>query len=368
MVVPVPVVLAEEQVHVGDSKIMERLDAFSAPRLVEYFDPDPCQPMPRPMAAPTAGSMQLDANRALELRDEALGVTVESQFTMGEYDIVILSARESDGLETWLRRHDYRIPQGASQLLQPYIRQGMKFFVAKVNLEAFDRSGFQALRPLQMAYESPRFMLPIRLGMINAQSAQDLIIYLMSPRGQAELTNYRMVNIPSNAEIPVFVKTEFNDFYKAMFQTTYEQEGRNVAFLEYAWNMSNCDPCAADPLTPAELRQTGVFWLTPNSRANVFITRLHVRYTCDKFPEDLMFQETSNRQLFQGRYILRHPFNGDADCPAGEVYKRVLPGRFETEAQTLARLTGWNIDEIRKKLSDGAVSQAESWWRTIWPR
>ena len=81
-----------------------------------------------------------------------------------------------------------------------------------------------------------------------------------------------------------------------------------------------------------------------------------------------MFQETSNRQLFQGRYILRHPFNGDADCPAGEVYKRVLPGRFETEAQTLARLTGWNIDEIRKKLSDGAVSQAESWWRTIWPR
>ena len=368
MVVPVPVVLAEEQVHVGDSKIMERLDAFSAPRLVEYFDPDPCQPMPRPMAAPTAGSMQLDANRALELRDEALGVTVESQFTMGEYDIVILSARESDGLETWLRRHDYRIPQGASQLLQPYIRQGMKFFVAKVNLEAFDRSGFQALRPLQMAYESPRFMLPIRLGMINAQSAQDLIIYLMSPRGQAELTNYRMVNIPSNAEIPVFVKTEFNDFYKAMFQTTYEQEGRNVAFLEYAWNMSNCDPCAADPLTPAELRQTGVFWLTPNSRANVFITRLHVRYTCDKFPEDLMFQETSNRQLFQGRHILRHPFNGDADCPAGEVYKRVLPGRFETEAQTLARLTGWNIDEIRKKLSDGAVSQAESWWRTIWPR
>ena len=42
MVVPVPVVLTEGQVHIGESKILERLDGFSAPRLVEYFDPDPC--------------------------------------------------------------------------------------------------------------------------------------------------------------------------------------------------------------------------------------------------------------------------------------------------------------------------------------
>ncbi|MDJ0703244.1 MAG: DUF2330 domain-containing protein [Leptolyngbyaceae cyanobacterium MO_188.B28] len=368
MVVPVPVVLQEEQVHVGDPKIMERLDSFSAPRLVEYFDADPCQPPPMPTSFPAGGVLRQSANEASARRDAALGVTVESQFTVGEYDIVILSARESDGLETWLRQNNYRIPRGASQLLQPYIRQGMKFFVAKVNLEAFDRSGFQSLRPLQMAYESPRFMLPIRLGMINAKSEQDLIVYLMSPQGQTELTNYRMVNIPSNEEIPVFVKNEFSDFYKDMFQTAYEKEGRNIAFLEYAWNMGGCDPCSADPLNPDELRKSGVFWLPPNGRGNVFITRLHVRYTRDKFPEDLIFQETSNRQFFQGRYILRHPFEGEADCPAGREYKRALPSRFEAEAQTLARLTGWDIDDIRKKLPEVEESEPEPWWRTIWPR
>jgi hypothetical protein len=42
LVVPVPVVLQQDQVNIGEPKIMERLDAFSAPRLVEYFDPDPC--------------------------------------------------------------------------------------------------------------------------------------------------------------------------------------------------------------------------------------------------------------------------------------------------------------------------------------
>ncbi|MGP1371697.1 MAG: DUF2330 domain-containing protein [Almyronema sp.] len=372
MVIPVPTVLQEDQVHVGNPAILERLDAFSAPRLVEYFDPDPCQP-PLVYAPLPTGALQR-ADLAAELaEDEALGVTVESRFSVGEYNIVILSARESEGLETWLRQNDYRLPAGASELLRPYIRQGLKFFVARVNLAEFDRGGFQSLRPLQIAYESPRFMLPIRLGMVNAQAAQDLVVYLITPDGQAELTNYRTVNVPSDAEIPVFVKEDFSDFYKAMFQTAYEREGRNVAFLEYAWNMAGCDPCAADPLTPDELRQAGVFWLNqagdrfrPAPSSNAFVTRLHVRYTRDKFPEDLVFQSTANQQFFQGRYILRHPYTGEIDCPAGEDYQRSLSERFEQEAQTLARLTGWDISEIRAKLPTPAIVTPEPWWRRLW--
>jgi hypothetical protein len=362
VVVPVPVVLKREQVNVGDPTIIERLDAFSAPRLVEYFDPNPCAP-PYPSQRVSGGTR---GSAPEESSARALGVTIEEQFSVGEYDILLLSARESDGLETWLRHNDYQIPRGASRLLRPYIRQNMKFFVAKVNLEEFEESGYQMLRPLQMAYESPRFMLPIRLGMMNATTEQDLIAYILSPKGQAELTNYRTVKIPSNTEIPVFVKNEFSDFYKATFQTAYEQEGKNVAFLEYAWDMGSCDPCSAQPLTPEELRQAGVFWVTPFARTNnVFITRLHVRYTRDNFPEDLMFQETANRQLFQGRYILRHPYTEEMDCPAGEEYKQFLNERLEKEAQTLAKLTGWDIQEIREKANITA-SEPTPWWQNLW--
>jgi hypothetical protein len=35
--------------------------------------------------------------------------------------IVILSAEQSDGLETWLLQNGYRIPRGASRALAPYI-------------------------------------------------------------------------------------------------------------------------------------------------------------------------------------------------------------------------------------------------------
>ncbi|MCC5639040.1 DUF2330 domain-containing protein [Nostoc sp. CHAB 5844] len=382
MVVPVPTVLKKEQVRIAQPKIIERLDAFSAPRLVEYFDSNPCdlndrvfeEAVPAPSARRVPGATRGPA-------DANLGVTVEARFNVGEYDIVILSAKESGGLETWLNRNGYKIPRGAKQLLKPYIRSGMKFFVAKVNLDKFEQSGYQFLRPLQISYQSPKFMLPIRLGMINANAAQDLIVYVLSPKGQAEITNYRTVKVPSDANIPVFVKNEFSDFYKSMFQTAYVKEDRKVAFLEYAWDMSSCDPCSAEPLNQEELKQAGVFWLDNNSddgvpvpsnfrrrpfpSSSVFITRLHIRYTRDKFPEDPIFQATSNRESFQGRYILQHPFTGELNCQAGREYKRSLPKRFEQEAQTLAKLTNWNIQDIRKRMKLSVGNLTYSWWENL---
>jgi hypothetical protein len=88
-----------------------------------------------------------------------------------KYEIVILDARESSSLQKWLVQNGYKIPKSAEPLFQPYIRQQMKFFVVKVNEEKFKKSGCQFLRPLQIAYESSQFMLPIRLGMVNSDLA-----------------------------------------------------------------------------------------------------------------------------------------------------------------------------------------------------
>jgi hypothetical protein len=366
LVVPVPVVLQKEQVHVSDPKIIERLDAFSAPRLVEYFDSNPCdiyriRPLNEAVPAPTTQS----ADRQRRQDANALGVTIEQQFTVGEYDILILSAKESNGLETWLKQNGYKIPQGASQVLHPYIKDNMKFFVAKVNLKEFDKTGFNSLRPLMMAFESPKFMLPIRLGTINSQGEQDLIVYLLSPKGQIQLTNYRGVKVPSDVDIPEFVQQEFGGFYKAMFQKAYEREGKKVAFVEYAWNMNNCDPCSAEPLNQEELKGAGVFWLTPDRGANVFITRLHIRYNSKTFPQDLRFQETGDTESFQGRYVIRHPYKGEMNCDRAQEYLRSVKERQEKEAQTLANLTGWDINNIRSKINF-VKSESVPWWRKLW--
>ena len=257
IVVPVPAVLQKSQIHVGDKAVIDRLDAFSAPRLVEYFDADPCPPMyaaekdAMPMASMMPGVMRQEA------RAKSLGVTIEASYTVGEYDILILSAKESGGLETWLVESGYKLPKGASAALAPYIRQGLKFFVAKVNLAEQAKTGFTYLRPLQMAYESPRFMLPIRLGMLNAKGSQDLLVYALTKNGRVECANYRTVTVPTDVNIPPYVKDDFAHFYRDMFTTAARKEGA-VVFTVYFWDMGWCDPCAADPLTPEELRKAGV--------------------------------------------------------------------------------------------------------------
>ena len=62
------------------------------------------------------------------------------------------------------------------------------------------------------------------------------------------------------------------------------------------------------------------------------MTRLHVRYDAKSFPEDLAFVETKDRTNFQGRYVLHHPWQGEASCAAGAAYRAALPARFTQEA------------------------------------
>jgi len=384
LVVPVPTVLEREQIHVGNRRLLEHLDAYSAPRLVEYFDPDPCMVYPMAKAAMGAPAADMAMRSSAEKkREEALGVKVEAKYTVGEYDILILGAKQSEGLETWLRENGYRIPAKASAALQPYIRQDMKFFVAKVNLEAQKEIGVQHLRPLQIAYESKKFMLPIRLGMANASGPQDLIVYALTRRGRVESTNYRTAKIPADVNVPLFVKSDFGKFYQDAFARSVEKEDRRAVFTEYVWDMGWCDPCAAQPLSREELRQLGVFWLDGQGASdslgpafrrgpvggpvNVLLTRLHVRYDGPHFPEDLVFQETSDRTNFQGRYILQHPYKGPSECSAMDDYRERLRDRHSKEAETLASLTGWSMQEIRKKMGpDGDDGKRRPWYRRLW--
>ncbi len=455
LVVPTPTTLQKGQVRIADKLVFERLDAYSSPRLAEYRDQDPCQThfswgqerRPVAMASvmpPTAGAPSNG------LREQALGVTVEARYTLEEYDIVSLSATQSDGLETWLQENGYKIPKGASALLKPYINQGMKFFVAKVNLQEQAKTGYTTLRPLQFAFESEKFMLPLRLGMLNAppDKAQDLIVYVLTQQGRVESSNYRTVKLPANVNLPFFSKPKFQDFYKAMFDNQAAKEQHRVVFTEYFWDMAWCDPCAANPLSSKELRDAGVFWVDGNADAQfgamrtpagtaapaakmvmpppgggaqpVLLTRLHVRYTANTFPEDLMFSQTRDRQNWQARYIVQQPYEGTVaacsatvaqiDCAAqckprvsellnpgpffnpslelhrgkdgatlqGECvasctsakqeglqaakryYQQTLPARLQSEKQTLADLTGWGLAHIDAMPDAGKFNAPEA--------
>src|ERR1044071_10273296 len=88
MVVPVPVLLQEKDIRVVDRVLFDKLDTYSAPRLVEYWDENPCYTpiyndgyaksrRAAPKMAMSEGSVELQ-----EKKD--YGVTVEAKYTVGE--------------------------------------------------------------------------------------------------------------------------------------------------------------------------------------------------------------------------------------------------------------------------------------------
>jgi hypothetical protein len=356
MVVPVPVVLGEDDVRVLPAEIFSRVDKLAAPRLVEYWEQDPCyiepeydyayaEDMPVEMSAPPSPTR----------RDKDLGVTIEAQFEVGEYQVVILSAKQATGLDTWLRRENYNIPAGAEPLLRPYVQSGSKFFVAKVdaNKVRFDAQGMATLSPLRFHYDSKEFALPVRLGLINSGGAQDLLVHILARGVRYELANYDNVAIPTNLEVKDEVRERFGTFYASLFDHVLTHNPKAVV-TEYAWSAASCDPCPESPLNLGELVTLGADVLPSYEKAfrservpseyqwsipgEFVLTRLHARYDQSTLGEDLVFQaapaiaggrefleqdgqlergavpDPYNQNNFQARYIIRHEWQGPIEC------------------------------------------------------
>jgi hypothetical protein len=336
MVVPVPQVLQQENVNTLDAELFTKIDQLSAPRLVEYWERDPCDPWYGDMMedAATDGSGGGPPNSD--------GVEVEAEFEVGEYDIVILSANDASGLESWLTSNNYNIPTGASDSFTPYIDAGEYFFVAKVDPERVTFvDGKAVLSPLRFHYDSASFSLPVKLGLINSQGTQDIIVYILAQDQRYEVANATNVFIPTNIAVTEDVKENFGPFYTALFAETIGQVPGSVV-TEYSWNASSCDPCPGPSLDASDYATLGadVAGASENSR-NWVLTRLHARYDADGLGDDLVFQTadpvqggrqvyswndngergeleqgttTGNVNNFQGRYIIYHPWEGELDC------------------------------------------------------
>ena len=263
LVVPVPVVLREGDVKTLPKEVFAHVEAMGAPRLVEYWEQDPCPKEEDGLFGAVGQGFGTGTGYGVGggrggMRGRDLGVTVEAKFAVGEYQILILSAKDSTGLDTWLRQENYTIPAGAEPLLRPYVVSGMKFFVAKVDPSKvkFDATGHAALSPLRFHYDSEEFSLPIRLGLANSSGTQDLIVSIFAPYQRYEVANYKNLTIPTNIDVDDRVRKDFRAFYAQLFDTTLARTPGAV-ITEYAWQATSCDPCTGPTLQPEELATLG---------------------------------------------------------------------------------------------------------------
>jgi hypothetical protein len=341
MVVPVPVVVKKEQVKTLPRALFDKVDVLGAPRLVEYWEQDPCYVPPpmRYLEEDSAGATP-DAPDADGKREEhEYKVKIEAQFSVGEYDVVVLSAQESTGLERWLRDNHYAIPDGVEPLLRPYVEQGTKFFVAKVDpTKVTFQNGMATLSPLRFYYDAPELTLPIRLGLAASPGTQDLIVDILAPNNaRYEVANHPNITIPTNLVVTDAVREHFGEFYAALFDHALAQVP-NAVVTEYAWDSESCDPCPGPTLDGNDLATLGadVIGATYRDAAGGYtLTRLHARYGKD-IKDDLVFRavgpivggrgipnadgslsmavDQAGGNSFQGRYVIEHAWTGPVAC------------------------------------------------------
>jgi hypothetical protein len=338
MVVPVPVVLHEEDVKTLPRDLFSRIDTLAAPRLVEYWEHDPCTVDIGDEVYEMAPAVALDSEERPSGSGQDLQVRIEAQFAVAEYDVVILSAGDSAGLETWLHREHYNIPDGAAAVLRPYVEAGTKFFVARVDPSRVTfEDGHAVLSPLRFHYDTPDFWLPVRLGLLSSHGQQDLIVHILARGQRYEVANYDNVTIPTNLRVVDAVRDEFGGFYEWVFRETIAHNARTVV-TEYAWDSMSCDPCPGPTLSPDDVMTLGADVTSDHQPYGFTLTRLHYRYGPDDLTEDLVFRAAPpirggqgipapdgameqgamaseyGQNTFQGRYVMLHPWEGPITC------------------------------------------------------
>lgn len=341
LVVPVPVVVREDQVKTLPRELFDKVDKLGAPRLVEYWEQDPCEPYRarRGWGDDTNEVLEATSYEGAEGADERdYQVEIEAQFSVAEYDIVVLSAKESTGLERWLLDHEYKIPNKAAPLLRPYVESGTKFFVAKVDPKKVRfQGGMATLSPLRFHYDSPDFSLPIRLGLASSAGTQDLIVSILGTQ-RYEVANFPNTVIPTNLIVKDSARARFAELYAAIFDETLRRTPGAVV-TEYVWDSASCDPCPGPTLDGSDLATLGADVIGELYReaevSALTLTRLHARYGQD-VSEDLVFRAVaplaggsgapdpqgrltqelfSDRgNAFQARYAILHPWTGELRC------------------------------------------------------
>ena len=350
MLIPVPVVLGEDDIRTVGPELFQRFNDYSAPRIVTYecsdfyYDDDMLN----------SGGGDDGGGWAEEGDSEPPPVVVEGEYAIGIYDIVILSATESGALIDWLTDNGYGANEQAEEMLTEYIEDGQLFFAAKVNLEDASEEG-TTLEPIQFTYESEAFGLPVRLGTLNSPGEQDVVMFILTDDsdGQVMISNYSEITIEDECMVDVEAEGGASNYYGSQFSGAWADEGTGEGWItEYAWATSSCDPCPTDPPTNEELEQAGY----EGNSYDSYFTRLRVRYTAEAATQDIMLYTSGIRSTEQIRFI---DYNVEMEdrfevCGVGMVED---PGTCDEPSTTGASTGGSNPEEEE---SEGGTGNGEA--------
>ncbi|MDP2317359.1 MAG: DUF2330 domain-containing protein [Pseudomonadota bacterium] len=297
LVLPVPEILGPDDVTVGDSALLDWVDAYSTPRAVAYTCDDLFAVQQTSVGCGYTLGCSADAGLSYGaptvMADDS--VTVEAAFEAAGYELVVLSAEDSSDLFRWLQDNGYEVPRGGEDILQEYIDAGTYFLAARVSLDARPE-GNTWLTPLRLSYRSPAFGLPIRIGTISADGPQEVLLYTITDleAGEVGIANYPELALESECMWRPEGDDDMSSWYAREVDTAVAAAGGAGWIKEYSADLIaemgsgyHCDPCIAEPAIPG-----GTFAPLGLNSDSAHLTRIRMRYDAATAYEDLTLYES----------------------------------------------------------------------------
>ncbi|MBY0429361.1 MAG: DUF2330 domain-containing protein [Alphaproteobacteria bacterium] len=276
---PLPLGTTRENIRTLSPAAFDALDKLSAPRLVEVTDPNPCTRTDGPVQPKTITSATY--NTTLD----------------ASYDISILDRASGQDLLPWLEKNGYKLPPKAEQIIEPYTQRGTVFALIKLHRNS---TGNGLLPPIQISYDAPKIILPLRLGLVNRpkmieppkagkeaivynsepdrtnpqpikhvdifnDGAQAVTLYVLTQYGIATsplMRSVQLENTRNEVFLPTFAADHFTDIVEGIKNFRAKAES-NAMILEYAGIAGNAD------VPDALLQSIGVSWLNEAPAAPV---------------------------------------------------------------------------------------------------
>jgi MYXO-CTERM domain-containing protein len=260
MILLVPSDVTVDKVTTLKRDFIDRLDSLTAPRFHEYWEQDPCDAGPAEQewernlkvapAAPAASAGAAPPKPAKELF-----LDTKAKQKEGEYKFTLLEPGAD--VVRWLTSHGYQPPEGAAETLKGY--GSLRPLVAEVDAKRIELTGdnLAVLSPIRFATSEPWDTIPSKLGLLNAEKEQELLVYAIDPDSRYEAKNYKTIFPPTNIELDFSAKERMGEFYNALYDLILAKNPQSF-LSEYAWPTEGCgQPCATEPMMLSELLSLG---------------------------------------------------------------------------------------------------------------
>ena len=337
LLLPIPGEVETQKIEAGDLSALEHLDDATAPRLTEVLE-IPCA---LPPLAPTS-------------RDTMFSHRAKND--TGAYEAMVIAPVRIEEIEKHLYGSRFNLSQSIRSIIASYIKQKMRFILVRKADKLSETRPPSAFQLLKISYDTKNFILPIRLN--SNQGLQDILLFTLTRHGRVEPANYITTKLKTDVKLPLFIRQDFSNFYQAMFDRANRGDTPRSVLLEYFGSGESCLTCLAPSLNVSDLRSLGATREIPKGgdSQNVYVTRLHARFDTTHFPEDLILNETRDRESFVARYLLPTLSTAQIACPAGKDYQESLSNSAWHQAQELQKLTGWPASDIMIKMAETGQS------------